>query len=47
MQPIKSNAVSTVLALLSPQVSVIGYEVRNKWLVAILDSGVRLWVPNK
>ena len=46
MEAIKSTAVLFVQNIISPQVSVIGYEVRGKWLIATLDSGVHLWVKN-
>lgn len=46
MQAINAGAAAYINNIISPQVSVIGYEVRNRWLIATLDSGVHMWVRN-
>lgn len=46
MDAINAGAAAYINSFLSPQVSVIGYEVRNRWLIATLDSGVHMWVRN-
>ena len=47
MLSINSNALEYLKSFLLPTNKIIDLEVRNKWLVATLSSGVYFWVLNK
>ena len=47
MHAINSNAVADINHMIGPNNKIINLEVRNKWLVATLASGVYFWVKNK
>jgi len=44
---INSDALAYLKCLIGPKAEIINLEVRNKWLVALLGSGVYFWVLNK
>lgn len=44
---IQSISVQYVNELIGKNNKIVGLEVRGKWLIASLRSGVNLWVPNE
>lgn len=47
MNSINSNALEYLKFFLAEGNDIVDLEVRNKWLVAHLKSGVNFWVLNK
>jgi hypothetical protein len=43
---ISSNALEYLKHFLAPTCKIVDLQVRNKWLVATLSSGVYFWVLN-
>jgi hypothetical protein len=44
---INSNAYDTLRGYLHPQVKIVDVEVKGKWLVATLSSGITFSIQNK
>lgn len=44
---IKSSVVQTIQAIIGIHNHIINLKVRNKWVIASLNSGVHLWILNK
>lgn len=44
---INGEKANTLIAMLPPSVTVLRWEVKNSWLVVMLDSGVEVKIRNK